>query len=92
MIQHVKRKRPLLQNGILLHHDNGRPHIARCVLDVSQQSNVEILSHPSYSSDRTPYDFWRFPKLKKHYEANVLQATKQKAPEAILIKLSQNGL
>ncbi|GFW08999.1 histone-lysine N-methyltransferase SETMAR [Trichonephila clavipes] len=29
MVQHVKKKRPLLRNGFLLHHDNARPHIAR---------------------------------------------------------------
>ncbi|GFW60338.1 histone-lysine N-methyltransferase SETMAR [Trichonephila clavipes] len=34
MVQYVKRKRPLLRNGFLLHHDNARPHIARCVLGV----------------------------------------------------------
>ncbi|GFQ97006.1 histone-lysine N-methyltransferase SETMAR [Trichonephila clavata] len=34
--QHVKRKRPLLRNDFLLHHDNARPYIARCVLDVLQ--------------------------------------------------------
>ncbi|GFT08746.1 putative DD41D transposase [Trichonephila clavipes] len=38
MVQHIKRKRPLLRNGFLLHRDNARPHIARCVLDVSQQN------------------------------------------------------
>ncbi|GFW15839.1 histone-lysine N-methyltransferase SETMAR [Trichonephila clavipes] len=64
MEQHVKRKRPLLRNSFLLHHDNARPHIARCVLDVSQQNNVEILLHPSYSPDLTPCDFWLFPQLK----------------------------
>ncbi|GFV86614.1 histone-lysine N-methyltransferase SETMAR [Trichonephila clavipes] len=65
MEQHVKRKRPLLQNGFLLHHDNARPHIARCVLGVSQQNNVEILPHPPYSPDLTPCDFCLFPQLKK---------------------------
>ncbi|GFS76388.1 histone-lysine N-methyltransferase SETMAR [Trichonephila clavipes] len=40
MIQHVKRKRPLLRNGFLLHYDNARPHIARCVLDVSQKNTT----------------------------------------------------
>ncbi|GFU80261.1 histone-lysine N-methyltransferase SETMAR [Trichonephila clavipes] len=65
MIQHVKRKRPLLRNDFLLHHDNARPQIARCVLDVSQQNNVEILPHPPYSPDKTPCDFLLFPKLKK---------------------------
>ncbi|GFU50987.1 histone-lysine N-methyltransferase SETMAR [Trichonephila clavipes] len=65
MVQHVKRKRPLLPNCFLLHHDNARPHIARCVLYVSQQNNAEILPHPPCSPDLTPYGFWLFPQLKK---------------------------
>ncbi|GFV37246.1 histone-lysine N-methyltransferase SETMAR [Trichonephila clavipes] len=65
MVQHVKRKRPLLGNGFLLHHDNARQHIARCVLAVSQQNNIDILPQPPYSPDLTPCDFWLFPLLKK---------------------------
>ncbi|GFX36263.1 histone-lysine N-methyltransferase SETMAR [Trichonephila clavipes] len=77
MVEHVKRQSPLLRNGFLLHHDNTRPHIARCVLHISQQNNVEILPHPPCSLDLTPCDFWLVPQLKKnHYEANVLQVTK----------------
>ncbi|GFX80982.1 hypothetical protein TNCV_1909751 [Trichonephila clavipes] len=70
---HVKRKRPLLRNGFLLHHNDARPHIARCVLCVSQQNNVEILPHPPYSP---PTISACFLNLRNHYEANVLQATK----------------
>ncbi|GFQ91489.1 histone-lysine N-methyltransferase SETMAR [Trichonephila clavata] len=68
MVQHGKRKRPLLRNGFLLHHDNVEPHIAHCVLYVLQQSNVEILTHnaeilthPPYTPDLSPCDFWPFP-------------------------------
>ncbi|GFV65211.1 histone-lysine N-methyltransferase SETMAR [Trichonephila clavipes] len=94
MIQHVKRKRPLLRNGFLLHHDNARQHIARCVLDVSQQNNVEILPHPPYSPDKTPCDLWLFPQLKKLLQGKRFASNKAcvKAAEAILMKLPQNGL
>ncbi|GFY35537.1 histone-lysine N-methyltransferase SETMAR [Trichonephila clavipes] len=94
MIQNVKTKRPLLRNGFLLHHDNARPHIARCVLDVSQQNNVEILPRLPYSPDKTLCDFWLFPQLKKPIRGKRSVSNKVcvKAAEAILIKLSQNGL
>ncbi|GFT05974.1 histone-lysine N-methyltransferase SETMAR [Trichonephila clavipes] len=94
MIQHVKRKRPLLRNGFLLHHGNARPYIARCVLNVSQQNNVEILPHPPYSPHRTPHHFWWFPQFKKPLRGKRFASNKAcvKAAEAILIKLSQNGL
>ncbi|GFS97498.1 histone-lysine N-methyltransferase SETMAR [Trichonephila clavipes] len=65
MVQHVKRKRPFLLNGLLLHHDNARPHIARCALGASQQNNVETLFQPPYNPDLTPCDFWLFSQLEK---------------------------
>ncbi|GFW28181.1 histone-lysine N-methyltransferase SETMAR [Trichonephila clavipes] len=94
MVQYIKRKRPLLRNGFLLHHDNARPHIARCVLDVSQQSNVEILSHPPYSSDLTPCGFWLFRQLKKSLRGKRFASNKAcvKTAEVVLKQLSQNGL
>ncbi|GFW90977.1 histone-lysine N-methyltransferase SETMAR [Trichonephila clavipes] len=75
MAQHVKSKSSLLRNGFLLPDDNTRPHIALCVLDVSQQNSVKILLHPPYSPNLTPCDFC-FLNLRNHYESTVLQATK----------------
>ncbi|GFW35843.1 histone-lysine N-methyltransferase SETMAR [Trichonephila clavipes] len=94
MVAHVKRKRPSLRNGFLLPHDNARPHIARCVLDVSQQNNVEILPHPPYSPDLTLCDFWLFPQLKKPLRGERYASNKAcvKAVEAVLKQLSLNGL
>ncbi|GFV45933.1 histone-lysine N-methyltransferase SETMAR [Trichonephila clavipes] len=94
MVQHVKRKRPLLRNGFILPHDNARPHIARCVLDVSQQNNVDILPHSPYIHDLTPCDFWPFPQFKKPLRGKRFACNKAcvKAAEAVLKELSQNGL
>ncbi|GFV08472.1 histone-lysine N-methyltransferase SETMAR [Trichonephila clavipes] len=76
MLQHVKRTRLLLRIGILLHYDNARPHIARCILHVSQQNSVEILPHPPYSPDLTPSDFWLFPQLKKQLRGKRFASNK----------------
>ncbi|GFW59199.1 histone-lysine N-methyltransferase SETMAR [Trichonephila clavipes] len=86
MVQYVKRKRPVLRNGFLLHHDDARSHIARCVLDVSQQNNVELLPYPLYSPDLTPCDFWLFPQLKKPLRGKHFASNKAcvKAVEAVL--------
>ncbi|GFS71298.1 histone-lysine N-methyltransferase SETMAR [Trichonephila clavipes] len=94
MVQNVKRKRPLLRNDFLLHYDNARPHIARCVLCVSQQNNVEILPHPPYRPGLTSCDFWLFPQLKKLLRGKRFASNKVcvKAAWAILKQLSQNGL
>ncbi|GFW21956.1 histone-lysine N-methyltransferase SETMAR [Trichonephila clavipes] len=90
MIQHVKRKRPLLRNDFLLHHDNARPHIARRVLDVSQQIYVKILPHPPYSPDKTPYDFWLFPQLKKPLRGKRFASNKAKTDFYMFLRSGQN--
>ncbi|PRD20672.1 UNVERIFIED_CONTAM: Histone-lysine N-methyltransferase SETMAR [Trichonephila clavipes] len=90
---HVKRKRPLLRNSFLLHHDNARPYFAHCVLDVSQQNNIEILPHPPYTPVKTPCDFWLFPQLKKPLRGKRFASNKSfvKTDDAILINLLENG-
>jgi histone-lysine N-methyltransferase SETMAR len=53
--------------GILLLHDNARPHIAAATANLFNSWGWEILPHPSYSPDFTPSDFHLvFPKMKKH--------------------------
>ncbi|GFV71991.1 histone-lysine N-methyltransferase SETMAR [Trichonephila clavipes] len=94
MVQHVKRKYPLLRNGFVLFHDNNRPHITRRVLGVFQQNNVEILPHPPYNPDLAPCDFGQFPPLKKPLRGKNFASNKAcvKVMEAASKKLSQNGL
>ncbi|GFX27042.1 histone-lysine N-methyltransferase SETMAR [Trichonephila clavipes] len=64
------------------------------VLRTMQQSNVEILPYPPYSPDLTPCDFWLFPQLKEPLRGKRFASNKAcvKAAEAVLKKLSQNGL
>lgn len=63
----IRRKRPgLLSQGVLLLHDNARPHIARDTRNLLDSWHWEILPHPAYSPDLAPSDFHLFPKLKKH--------------------------
>ncbi|GFU88564.1 histone-lysine N-methyltransferase SETMAR [Trichonephila clavipes] len=61
---------------------------------VLKQNNVEILPHPPYNPDKTPFDLWLFPQLKKPLRGKHFASNKAcvNPAEAILIKLSQNGL
>jgi transposase len=45
--------------------DNARPHTALSVSRFLTKHNVTVLTHPPYSPDLSPCDFFLFPQLKK---------------------------
>jgi histone-lysine N-methyltransferase SETMAR len=51
--------------GIILHHDNARPHKAAITSAFLEEKGIELMPHPPYSPDLAPCDFWLFRKLKK---------------------------
>ena len=58
------KRRGSLRQGILLLHDNARPHTARLTINTIRQLNWEILDHPAYIPDLAPSDFHLFGPLK----------------------------
>ncbi len=63
----IKNKRPgLLTRGVVLMHDNARPHSARITQELLQTFKWDVFSHPPYSPDLAPSDFFLFPLLKKN--------------------------
>jgi transposase len=55
--------------GVLLLHDNARPHSAAAPVNLLNSWGWEILPHPPYSPDLASSDFYLFPKMKKHLRA-----------------------
>jgi len=63
----ISRKRTgLLTKGVLLLHDNVRPHSANQTTATLRSFNWEVLQHPPYSLDLAPSDFHLFGPLKHH--------------------------
>jgi len=61
----IRRKRPdLLTTGMLLLHDNARPHSASLTTATLRSFKWEVLQHPPYSPDLAPSDFHFFDSLK----------------------------
>ena len=59
----MKSERPgMLSDGIILLHDNARPHTANLARDKLQRFGWETLQHPPYSPDLSPCDFHIFRK------------------------------
>jgi hypothetical protein len=68
-LQNLRRKmhanRPyLLENGVLILHDNARPHLGKDVRELLDGYRWKVLPHPPSSLDMSPPDFDLFPKLK----------------------------
>lgn len=69
------QKRPALANqkGVILLHDNGKPHVSKLTQQKIEQLGWEVLSHPSWSPDLAPSNYHLFRYLRhhlcnKHYE------------------------
>lgn len=59
------KRRGLLSKGVVLLHDNARPHTAAHTAETLQKLNFEVLDHPPYSPDLAPSDFHLFGPLKE---------------------------
>ena len=60
--------------GLRLLHDNARPHKTKLVREKLESMRVVELDHPPYSPDLAPYEFWLFPKLKKHLSGRKFES------------------
>ena len=61
--------------GVVLMQVNSPAHTSHVARTPVTECGFEIFSHPSYSPDMAPSDFYLFPKLKSHhrgaqYESN----------------------
>jgi len=59
------KRRGQLSKGIVLLHDNARPHTAAHTVETLQKPKFEVLAHPPYSPDLAPSDYHLFGPLKK---------------------------
>jgi histone-lysine N-methyltransferase SETMAR len=62
------RKRPgQLARGVLLQHDNAKPHTARATQDRIQELQWELLEYLPYIPDLAPSDFHLFGPLRNRF-------------------------
>lgn len=71
------------RKGVILQHDNARPHTARLTRDKIQKLGWEVLPHPPYSPDISPSDYYLFRSLQ-----NYLNGKEFQNKEAIKIGIS----
>lgn len=74
--ERIRKKRPQLwlrsdpgdkksDRTFYLHHDNASPHTAVPTLAFMGESGIRMISHPAYSPDLAPCDYFLFPYLKR---------------------------
>uniref|UniRef100_A0A0K0FGH8 Histone-lysine N-methyltransferase SETMAR (inferred by orthology to a human protein) n=1 Tax=Strongyloides venezuelensis TaxID=75913 RepID=A0A0K0FGH8_STRVS len=73
--QKLFQKRPFLVNrkGPIFLHDNARPHISKITLQKLSELKYETLSHPPYSPDLAPTDFYFFKQLDQFLKEKVFK-------------------
>ena len=54
-----------LSKGIVLLHDNARPHTAAHTVETLQNLKFEVLAHPPYNPELAPSDYHLFGPLKE---------------------------
>ena len=60
-----EKRRGKLSKGVLLQQDNARVHTCKVAMDAVERNGYKLISHPAYSPDLAPSDFFLFPNLKK---------------------------
>jgi hypothetical protein len=71
------KRRGRLSTGVLLEHDNARPHIARSTVTTIQDLAFECLPHPPYFPDLAPSDFQVFGPLKQAMGGKPFRSEKE---------------
>lgn len=59
------QRRGKLTHGVLLQHDNARPHTAYLAVRTIRELGFDVLPHPPYSPDLAPSDYFRFGEMAK---------------------------
>ena len=66
MFKKIRKNRPRTGlRGIVLHQDNASSHTAEITFDFFQRKDIALTSHPDYSPDLAPLDFFYNDQIKK---------------------------
>ncbi|KAJ4448146.1 hypothetical protein ANN_10159 [Periplaneta americana] len=66
------KRRGMLTAGVVLLHDNARPHTARLTAAVLTEFGWELFDHPPYNPDLVPSNFHVFLHLKKFQSSDEI--------------------
>ena len=75
----IRRKRPdkWKKNNWFLYHNKAPAHTSLVVRQFLSSKNITVISHPPYSPDLAPYEFFLFPKMKLRVKGRRFDTTKE---------------
>ena len=78
--------------GLLLHHDNASAHTASVALDFLATNDVQLVTHPPYSPDLAPCDWFLFPSVKRKLKGKQFQNAEDARAfiEGVILDISQS--
>ncbi len=67
VVDEIKNQRSTFgTDAIKLHHDNGKPHFHKDVLNYLELEGITVMPHPPHSPDLALCDFWLFDLIKQN--------------------------
>ena len=76
-----QKKSAMFAAGVLILHDNARPHVSGAVSGILEKCGWQVLTHPPCSPDMSPPDFDMFPQLKKPLRGKRFRNTEEVSNE-----------
>ena len=66
-LDEIRHQRPSYgTNHIILHEDNGRPHLYKHASDYLESEGITTMTHPPNFPNLSPCDFWLFHLIKRN--------------------------
>lgn len=91
LVAAIQKDRPTSgTKSMKLLHDNARPHVAKKVKTYLEQQGIATISHPPYSPDLAPCDFWLFSTIKRQLGDHSSEESLKTAITKILKNISVN--
>jgi transposase len=80
--------------GVLILHDNARPHASGAVSEILKKCGWQVPSHPPCSPDMSPPEFDLFPKLKKSLHGKCFRSTEEVSNEVtgVIRRINNEGV
>jgi len=89
-----QKRSAMFAAGVLILHDNARPHASGAVSEILEKYGWRVFPHPPYSSDMSPPDFDLFPEFKKPLRGKRFRSTEVVSNEVtrVIRRINNKGI